>query len=632
MIKQFKIGGFDLNNGRVFIIAEIGNNHNGNFELAVELIDLAISAGADCVKFQMRNLKDLYRKKSLRRLDDDLGTEYIIDLLKKFELSIEDHKKLKKYCETKKVLYLCTPWDEASIKVLDKMGVLAYKVASADLSNFRFLEKLSLTKKPLIISTGMSTLFEIKQTVNYLKSKNVNFVILHCNSTYPAPLHDINLKFINTLKKIHPLVGYSGHERGISVSLAAVALGACILERHFTINRDMEGPDHAASLEPSDFSKLVESVRDIEQAFGKEKIRFMSQGEMINRENLGKSLIASKNLTKGHILKSSDIDIKSPGKGLSPGFYHTLIGKKIYRNITKEDFFFMSDLDNKYHNPRKYKFSRPWGIPVRFHDFKSFSELICPDLYEFHLSYSDMELNLNSFLDVGQKSIFTVHAPELLKGGVLLDLATPDNKVRDYSIKETQRVINITRKLKTFFTTAQKPMIVINVGGVTRDKPLDESKIVEYYLRFGESLRRLDLDGVELVPQTMAPFPWHYGGQRFQNLFIKADEIVKWCKIFNLRMCFDVSHSKLACNFFNIDFNQFSKKITPFTAHIHLGDARGFNGEGLQIGDGEIDFRKLSDILKLNCPNASFIPEIWQGHKNYGEGFWIALNKLKNII
>jgi sialic acid synthase SpsE/sugar phosphate isomerase/epimerase len=632
MIKQMKIGDFDIGRGRVFIIAEIGNNHNGNFELAIKLIDLAISSGADAVKFQMRNIENLYRRKSLDRLDNDLGTEYIIDLLYKFELSIDDQKKLKKYCDDRNILYLCTPWDEQSVYTLETMNVLAYKVASADLTNTRLLEKISQTKKPMIISTGMSTLDEIRQVVNYLNCENARFIILHCNSTYPAPFHDINLKLIHTLKKIHPLVGYSGHERGISVSLAAVALGACVLERHFTVNRDMEGPDHSASLEPCDFSKLVQDIRDIEQAFGNEKTRLISQGEMINRENLAKSLVASKNLVRGHVIKSSDIDIKSPGKGLSPSFYNTLIGKKIYRDIGKEDFFFMSDIDNNYHKPKKYKFSRPWGIPVRFHDFKRFSEIVCPDLFEFHLSYSDMELNLDLFLDKQQKTNFTVHAPELLKGSILLDLATPDDEIRKYSIKETQRVINITRRLKTFFPTVQKPMIIVNIGGFTRDQPLDKSKISEYYLRFGESLEILDLDGVELIPQTMAPFPWHYGGQRFQNLFINADEIIKWCKIFSLRMCYDVSHSKLACNFLNISFDEFSSKIGPYTAHIHLGDAYGFNGEGLQIGDGEINFKKLGKLLGTHCPNASFIPEIWQGHKNEGEGFWIALERLENKI
>ena len=140
------------------------------------------------------------------------------------------------------------------------------------------------------------------------------------------------------------------------------------------------------------------------------------------------------------------------------------------------------------------------------------------------------------------------------------------------------------------------------------------------------------LDNVELIPQTMAPFPWHFGGQRYQNLFVHSDEIIKYCKKLNLRMCFDISHSALMCNHFGINFYDFSEVIAPITGHLHLGDASGVNGEGLQIGDGEIDFKLLGDILKSKCPSASFIPEIWQGHKNGGEGFWLALEKLQKYI
>jgi N-acetylneuraminate synthase len=140
------------------------------------------------------------------------------------------------------------------------------------------------------------------------------------------------------------------------------------------------------------------------------------------------------------------------------------------------------------------------------------------------------------------------------------------------------------------------------------------------------------MEGVELIPQTMAPFPWHFGGQRYQNIFVNIDEIVEWCNKLNLRMCFDISHTQLTCNYFGIDFYQFAERIAPFTAHLHLGDAKGLNGEGLQVGEGDIDFIELGKILDAGCPNASFIPEIWQGHKNGGEGFWIALQRLEGLL
>jgi len=621
-----------IGKGRAYVIAEIGNNHNGSIVRAIEMIDLAHEAGADCVKFQMRHLDEVYRQRTLRKDGEDLGTEYVLDLLRRFELSVEEHQQLSEYCRKKDILYLCTPWDARSVDVLEGFGVPAYKVASADLTNLPLLDKLTQTLKPVILSTGMSTTEEVKATVAFLNQRNARFALLHCNSTYPAPLHDINLKWMDQLRRIHPLVGYSGHERGINVSLAAVALDACIIERHFTLDRTMEGPDHAASLTYTEFKCMVEGIRQIEEALGEGKERQLSQGEMINRENLGKSLVAVTSLSKGTVLGAQHIKVRSPGQGLSPQRYEELLGCTLQHDMMEEDFFYPSDLKDERVEPRPYHFSRPWGVPVRYHDFKEYAARIQPDVWEFHLSYSDMELNPADFLDGPYTANFVVHAPELFAGSRLMDLATPDDTYRNESIRETQRVIDITRSLKRFFPNTQRPPIVANIGGFTMDGLLPATEISGYYQRFSQSLEQLDLDGVEIIPQTMAPFPWHFGGQRYQNIFVKIDEIVEWCTKLNLRMCFDISHSRLTCNHLGVDFYDFCTRIAPFTAHLHLGDASGVNGEGLQVGEGDIDFVRLGDILNKGCPSSSFIPEIWQGHKNGGEGFWVALERLEGNL
>ena len=594
------------------------------------MIDLAADMEADCAKFQMRHLDEVYRKRTLRKDGEDLGTEYVLDLLRRFELSVEDHRRLAEHCTAKGILYLCTPWDARSVDILEGFGVPAYKVASADLTNLPLLDKLASTGKPLILSTGMSRPEEVRITVDFLNRRSAAFVLLHCNSTYPAPLHDINLKWIHQLREVHPLVGYSGHERGINVSLAAVALGACVVERHFTIDRAMEGPDHAASLTHAEFKRMIEGIREIEEALGEGKERQLSQGEMINRENLGKSLVSTKALTKGTLLNAADIKVRSPGQGLSPQSYESLLGRTLRHDMKEEDFFYPSDLAEDRIEPRSYHFSRPWGVPVRYHDFQEYNARIKPDLFEFHLSYSDMELKPDDFLKGIYTCGFVVHAPELFANSCLMDLASPDEAYRTQSVIETQRVIDITRDLKRFFPQIVRPMIVANIGGFTMDEPLPPAVISEYYERFAKSLCELDMEGVELIPQTMAPFPWHFGGQRYQNIFVKIEEIVEWCSKLKLRMCFDISHSRLTCNHFGIDFYDFAEKMAPFSAHLHLGDAKGLNGEGLQIGEGDIDFVRLGKILGKGCPSASFIPEIWQGHKNGGEGFWIALDKLES--
>ena len=527
---------------------------------------------------------------------------------------------------------MCTPWDSNSVKVLESFDVPAYKVASADLTNLPLITELASTGKPLVLSTGMSSEEEIQITADFLVEREAEFVLLHCNSTYPAPFEDINLNWMKRLEEIHPLIGYSGHERGIAVSLAAVARGAKVIERHFTFDRNMEGPDHAASLEPREFKELVAGIREIEKALGNGTVRNVSQGEMINRENLAKSLVAAIDLEEGIVLEPHHLKVRSPGQGLSAQLFNQLLGRKLKRSMSEEDYFYPSDLRDGRSEPREYAFERPWGVPVRYHDFADYESKISPDIFEFHLSYSDLDLSIDHYLSGKYSCGFVVHAPELFSGSRLMDLATRDQNHRTYSIMETQRVVDITRSLKAYFPATDRPMIVANIGGFTMDKLLPKSEIPEYYERFAQSLASLDLDGVELIPQTMAPFPWHFGGQRYQNLFVHADEIVQWCTKLDLRMCFDISHSRLMCNHFGYDFFEFVKNIAPITAHLHLGDALGVNGEGLQIGNGDIDFSVLCRILNELCPEASFIPEIWQGHKNGGEGFWIALEKLESYL
>ena len=631
MNEEISIGGRRVGpRAPVFVIAEIGNNHNGDYDRAIDLIDLAVNAGADCVKFQMRRLESVYRNRSLAGKGEDLGSEYIVDLLSRFELSTEQHRRLYDYCVKKGILYLCTPWDSHSLKVLEGFGVLGYKVASADLTNFPLIEEIAATEKPMILSSGMSSEEEIRETVDFLNGKEAAFAILHCNSTYPAPFHSINLNYLRRLSEIHPIIGYSGHERGVAVSIAAVALGARIVERHFTLSREMEGPDHAASLEPDDFRRLVEGIRQVEQALGTEK-KVVSQGEMINRENLAKSLIAKHPLKKGHRIDREDVDVKSPGQGLSPKYLDRLIGKTLTRDLDAEDFFFKSDLEGGQNVSRAYRFSRPWGIPVRYHDYSEFRRRCEPDLVEFHLSYKDMDLKPRDFVSEDAALDFIVHAPELFSGSHLMDLASPDSEYRAESIRETNRVAEVTRALKLLLPKTKRPMIVANVGGFSMDAPIGPEIKESYYLRFLASLKELELKGVELIPQTMAPFPWHFGGQRFQNLFVLPDEIDDICRRSGLRICLDVSHSKLTCNHFGISFADFVRKVGPHVAHLHMGDAARLDGEGLQIGEGEIDFEELSRILKEVCPNAPFIPEIWQGHKDGGSAFWVALDKLQAI-
>ncbi len=627
---EFKIEGFTISDKSLcFIISEIGNNHNGDFHLAKKLVDMAADSGADCVKFQMRDLKTLYRKKE--KSTEDLGTEYTLDLLSRFQLSDENMFRIFDYCRKKRIIPLCTPWDFTTLEKLDNYGLGAFKVASADLINHDFIHALAMRKKPLICSTGMSTEQEIRDATGLLWNIGANFALLHCNSTYPAPFKDINLSYLKRLYEIGNCpIGYSGHERGIAVPIAAVAMGAKIVEKHFTIDRSMEGNDHKVSLLPSEFERMVKGIREVEQAMGDITTpRKISQGEMINRENLAKSLVINQDLQKGKTISSKMIDVRSPGKGLEPYRKNELAGTRAMRDFSKGDFFYSSDLEQVNIKPTSYRFNRPWGVPVRFHDAVSISKQTNMDLLEFHLSYKDLAVEITHYFHEAFDIDFVVHSPELFSGDHILDLCSKDDTYRRQSVKELQKVIDLTRSLSEFFPKTENPYIVVNVGGFTMHSHLDEKQRKSLYSNLEKSLNELVMAEVRIISQTMPPFPWHFGGQRYHNLFVDPLEISDFCQKMQMQICFDVSHSKLACNHFGWSFQEFVACVAPYAAHLHIADADGIDGEGLQIGEGTIDFAALAEELQQYSPEASFIPEIWQGHKNHGEGFWIALNRLE---
>lgn len=632
---EIRIGDFTIDeNAPTFIIAEIGINHNGSLDAARQLVDAAISSGANCAKFQMRDLASLYANAgNATDTGEDLGSQYILDLLSKFQLAPREMFAAFDHCRERGILPLCTPWDMNSLAQLEEYGMEAYKIASADMTNHDFLKALARTGKPLLCSTGMSSETEIIETVELLKAAGAPSVFLHCNSTYPAPFKDVHLNYLDRLQEITGgPIGYSGHERGIYISIAAVARGARVIEKHLTLDRTLIGNDHKISLLPAEFRAMVEGIRDVEQSLGSAGERQMSQGELMNRENLAKSLVITCELKSGEIIGDEMIEIKSPGKGLQPNRRRDLVGLPAKRDFKTGDFFFASDLLKEQVVAREYSFRRPWGVAVRYHDFKPILAKTNPDFLEFHLSYKDMEHESTQFFGEAYDLDLVVHSPDLFQDDHLLDLSALDEKYRQRSVSEVQRVLDLTRELKPYFKKASRPLVVASLGGFTKDAPLPESEKARLYDRIALSLSELDMDGVELIAQTLPPFPWYFGGQLFLNLFVNANDTAQFCRENNFRLCFDVSHSKLACNHFKWSFKEFCEAVGPHTSHLHIADAGGVDGEGLQIGEGDIDFPALAEYLDRTSPRASFIPEIWQGHKNEGEGFWIALQRLEGLL
>lgn len=321
-----------LQKDKVFIIAEAGVNHNGDMDLAKKLIDAAVEAKVDAVKFQTfiaKNVISKYAEKADYQKSTTGGEESQLDMVKKLELSFNDFIELKNYCETKGIMFLSTPFDMESIEFLETLKMGLWKVPSGEITNLPYLQKIGSYNELVIISTGMSSLGEIETALGILVNSGTskeNITILHCNTEYPTSMTDVNLKAMLTIKNAFGTeIGYSDHTLGIEVSFAAVALGAKVIEKHFTLDKSMSGPDHLASLEPLELTALVEGIRNIEKALGS-AIKLPSVSESKNIKIARKSIHLAKDVYAGHVFEMSDLIVKRPGNGISPLFINEIVG------------------------------------------------------------------------------------------------------------------------------------------------------------------------------------------------------------------------------------------------------------------------------------------------------------------
>ncbi|MFX0134331.1 MAG: N-acetylneuraminate synthase [Candidatus Hodarchaeota archaeon] len=334
----------------IFLIAEAGINHNGDLKLAKKLIDIAARAKVDAIKFQTfiaeKLIVNLAPKADYQKVSND-DKETFYNMVKKFELNKEDFEDLKNYSIENNLIFLSSPFDETSVEWLEHLEIPAYKIASGELTNFPLLKVICSKGKPILISTGMATLEEVKETVDFIKSNKIEeIVILQCTTNYPSTFNELNLNVIETYKKEFPndVIGFSDHSLGIEASIGAAAKGAKVIEKHFTIDKELEGPDHKASLDPKELIEWVKSIRTIEKALGSyEKKPTNSEKEMIKYAR--KSIVTARDIQKGETLKNKDITIKRPGYGIPPKFFKDLINKKTKRFLPKDSIINQEDLE-----------------------------------------------------------------------------------------------------------------------------------------------------------------------------------------------------------------------------------------------------------------------------------------------
>jgi len=342
VIKKIKIGNkYVGENEPVFIVAEAGVNHNGNVELAKRLIDVARDAGADAVKFQTFKAENVVTRnapKAEYQVKNTKSNDSQYDMIKKLELSEDEFKEIYKYARKKEITFLSTPFDFESVDFLDELGIPAFKVSSTDLTNLPLLEYIAEKRRPIILSTGMGTLGEIEEAINTIKNAgNEDIILLHCITSYPAKFESLNLRAIQTLREAFKLpVGFSDHSLGIYAPVAAVALGAVVIEKHFTLDRNLPGPDHKASLEPHELREMVRAIRLIEKALG-DGVKKPTLEEEEIKKLVRRSLVAKINIPKGTVITKDMIAIKRPATGIEPKYFYKVTGMKAKKDIKKDE-------------------------------------------------------------------------------------------------------------------------------------------------------------------------------------------------------------------------------------------------------------------------------------------------------
>ncbi len=337
-------------NSPIFLIAEAGVNHNGQLEIAKKMIDVAKEVNVDAIKFQTFITEKLLLKttpKAQYQIRTKNDNENFYDMIKKYEFSKNEFLELKNYCDAKNIIFLSTPFDSVSVQWLEELNVPVYKIGSGDMDNFPLLNLICEKNKPIFLSTGMATLEEVKETVKFLEdNKMTDLVIFQCTTNYPASYEEINLNVIDTFKKEFPnyLLGFSDHSLGIEASIGAAAKGVKVIEKHFTLDKSMEGPDHKASLDPQELKQWVKSIRLIEKALGSFD-KFPSEKEREISKIARKSIVTIKDLKKNEILTMNNISIKRPGMGISPKFFEKILGRKVNKNIPKDSILKWEDID-----------------------------------------------------------------------------------------------------------------------------------------------------------------------------------------------------------------------------------------------------------------------------------------------
>ncbi len=602
----------------VKIIAEIGINHDGDYNKALELIDSSFESGVWGIKFQYRNLNNSYHNFS-----NEIGDQSLKYEINRNYISPVDIIKLTSYAKDKKLkvgISFFSPTD-----ILDFGENIHdfdfFKIPSVELSNIDLILNLLEYKKLLIISTGCHEEIEIIDIINKIKSYQ-NWIMLHCVSNYPVSLFNAKLGYIERLKKLTKRdVGYSSHDEDWEVCIAAASLGVKLIERHITLDKNQKGLDHSTSSTPEEFKKLSALLSNWDEMFNGNEKRQLNQGEKLNKQNLGRSLVSNKHFKIGDKINLQDFDYKSPRIGLD------INSIKNYKNISLIKNINPGEVLQKSHFEKKIEIddydienciNSKISLPIRFHDAKSIQEEFKIQNFEFHLSYIESRKKLESSLIIPENS-YSIHLPDYISPTELIDPFSDINSQRQMSIKMLDDIKIIAKQIEDI--TSKEVIIVGSFSAY--------NSINEFYKSMSNLVENFKLDKLKLLPQWLPPIAWYFGGSVKLDVFNNY-EAIEYIKKHDFEICLDLSHLFMCRTTMSDNFDKSYNELIKFSGHYHIADAEGIDGEGIEIGKGNPDnIRYIKQILNSKEQK---VLEVWQGHLDNYYGFRAAIKSISKII
>jgi N-acetylneuraminate synthase len=601
------------------VIAEIGINHDGDPEKAKRLILEASKSGCAGIKFQYRNVSRAYARNA-----NEIGDEIILTQIKRTELSNSQIVSLRDYARSLGLLAGISFFTVEDVQdfAIPEIDFDFFKIPSAEMMNLPLIESLLATKKLVYISVGMHSELEIESIFNKISAME-NWIPMHCISNYPVADHNSALGYITYMKnKWNRSVGYSSHDENWENNIIALTLGADVIERHITESRNDMGLDHSSSSTPEEFKKLCAYTDSINQMLLGNGPRVPNQGELLNKQNLGRSFYAKLDMATGTKISISNFEYRSPQIGLSIDEMRNLEGSALTRDIQQgaplSSIHINSATTNVSDLALKTAQIANVALPVRLSDYSAISTLLPVGSFEFHLSYKEVASELHEF-ELNPNHRYSVHLPDYIDSTTLIDPFSLDQDIRAKSRECIKRIVDFSTRIAE--ATGQVVPVVASLAGINVDREF-------FYPSASALISEFSTEKVKLTLQWLPPFAWYFGGSIKLGVMNSAED-VEWIKKLNIPVTLDTSHLLLGKNAFGFDPREIISSIKENIIHWHISDSVGLDGEGMPIGSGGKENEELIKYV-IQQPGLKVI-EIWQGHFANFEGFKKEINKIHSM-